>query len=142
MSSDNVLLCCLEFNASRSSETSQLLFGLSYSQLQRQVMNEGSFRVFDSGGSSVCYDELGCFNRTGPFVDLPLPKSPEDVGIEFLLYTPEDIEKGHVISTKNIPYVHQSNSMIICFNTHAHAHAHARSNTQVHAHSGPCTQGK
>ena len=61
------------------------------------------FRVFTNESDSVCYEGLGCFNKTEPFTDLPLPWSPEEVGIEFRLYTPEGGGDSKVISTDNIP---------------------------------------
>ena len=59
--------------------------------------------MFTNEGDSVCYEGLGCFNKTEPFTDLPLPWSPEKVGIEFRLYTPEGAKESQVISKDSIP---------------------------------------
>ena len=56
-------------------------------------------------GDSVCYEGLGCFNKTEPFTDLPLPWSPEKIGIEFRLYKPgPGVKESTIISSNtNIP---------------------------------------
>ncbi|XP_060587855.1 inactive pancreatic lipase-related protein 1-like [Ruditapes philippinarum] len=51
----------------------------------------------------VCYEHVGCFSNAPPFdnADLVLPKSPSDVGTQFLLFTREG-PSGNV--TNNITY--------------------------------------
>ncbi|XP_078319407.1 pancreatic lipase-related protein 2-like isoform X3 [Crassostrea virginica] len=54
---------------------------------------------------TVCYDHVGCFNNLPPFDNaaFDLPRSPEEVGTEFLLFT-----RGNPSSPDRLSYVSQT----------------------------------
>lgn len=55
---------------------------------------------------SVCYDELGCFEDSGPFGYLDmLPISPEEIGTKFSFYSTENRSDKPLLE---IPYLNMS----------------------------------
>lgn len=55
---------------------------------------------------SVCYDELGCFEDSGPFGYLDmLPQSPEEIGTKFFFYSTENRSDKPLLE---IPYLNMS----------------------------------
>ncbi len=71
------------------------------------------YSVFDPEETEVCFEELGCFNKSTPFNGLPLPWSPEKLDVQFVLYTPEREANYEVISKGDIPYV--TSYSIFCY---------------------------
>ncbi|XP_054710764.1 pancreatic lipase-related protein 2-like [Uloborus diversus] len=78
----------------------------------RQLENKGVKGPQDiQHASSVCYDELGCFDKDGTFKHLKqLPEPPETVNTQFLLYTKKnphmpqimDYTKPETVKSSNI----------------------------------------
>ncbi|GIY63323.1 pancreatic lipase-related protein 2 [Caerostris darwini] len=59
---------------------------------------------------SVCYDELGCFDKAGTFKHLKqLPEPPETVNTQFLLYTRKNPHDPQIIDYKKPETVLESN---------------------------------
>ncbi|XP_054710634.1 pancreatic lipase-related protein 2-like [Uloborus diversus] len=60
--------------------------------------------------SSVCYDELGCFDKDGTFKHLKqLPEPPESVNTHFLLYTRKNPHKPQIMDYTKPETVKKSN---------------------------------
>ena len=60
--------------------------------------------------SSVCYEELGCFDKNGTFKHVKtLPEPPETVSTQFLLYTKKNPLKPQPIDYKNPETIKNSN---------------------------------
>ncbi|XP_071038213.1 pancreatic lipase-related protein 2 isoform X1 [Parasteatoda tepidariorum] len=59
---------------------------------------------------SVCYDDLGCFDKDGTFKHLKtLPEPPETVNTKFLLYTRKNLVVPQFLDYKDVSTVLKSN---------------------------------
>lgn len=66
-------------------------------------MIEVTFRI-KREDTSVCYDNLGCFEASGPFGYLDmLPSKPEEIGTKFLLY-PGHQKRRSGSNTVDVPF--------------------------------------
>ena len=59
------------------------------------------------GKKEVCYGALGCFSNEGPFLKsrhrpvTPLPKSPAEIDMKFLLFSPNGSSSGAELKTND-----------------------------------------
>ncbi|GFX52407.1 pancreatic lipase-related protein 2 [Trichonephila clavipes] len=59
---------------------------------------------------SVCYEELGCFDKNGTFKHLKqLPEPPETVNTQFLLYTRKNMHSPQIVDYKKPETILNSN---------------------------------
>lgn len=77
---------------------------------------------------SVCYNELGCFEDSGPFGYLDmLPISPEEIGTKFYFYSTENRSDKPLLE---IPYLNMSRMF------YELSHDKNKSNSHSHSNSG------
>lgn len=82
----------------------------SLEQLKIQRAQEKSNPNVIQRASSVCYDELGCFDKEGTFKHLKqLPEPPETVNTQFLLYTRKNRLTPQILDYKKPETVLESN---------------------------------
>lgn len=83
---------------------------------------------------SVCYNELGCFEDSGPFGYLDmLPISPEEIGTKFYFYSTENRSDKPLLE---IPYLNMSRMF------HELSHDKNKSNSNSNSNQGKPTESR
>ena len=70
---------------------------------EKQVDPEAKAPGVFPANSSVCYDDVGCFDNFPPFSNAGnyLPVAPEDINTEFLLFTRKNLENEDTLNYKD-----------------------------------------
>ncbi|GFQ76059.1 pancreatic lipase-related protein 2 [Trichonephila clavata] len=105
---------CLAIEADLNGDAniySSVIASLEELRVQKLAEKAGIYQsAIIQRADSVCYEELGCFDKNGTFKHLKqLPEPPETVNTQFLLYTRKNMHSPQIVDYKKPETILNSN---------------------------------